>query len=81
MNKLKEKLETITDTRHEGYVKHPLVNILIIVMCATLCGIDSLCGIVQYADEKKSFFEKHFKINKIPSKPTFCRVLRMISGE
>lgn len=81
MEELKEKLSKITDKRSVGYVKHPLVNILIIVMCATLCGLDSLCEIFGYANEKKKMLKKYFGINKIPSKPTLSRVLNIIDGD
>lgn len=56
MEKLKQKLSEIEDKRHQGYVKHSLVNILIIVMCATLCGLDELCEIVTFAKSKEDFF-------------------------
>lgn len=81
MEELEEKLSGIGDFRNKGYVKRPLINILIIVMCATMCGLDSLCQIVEYANNKKEFLKIYFGINEIPSKTTFCRVLKMINGD
>lgn len=80
MEKIREKLGKIEDTRHQGYIEHKLVDILIIIMCAVLCGIDELGEIVGYARNKREFLEKSFGITKIPSKPTFSRILNMIDG-
>lgn len=72
--------EIIEDPRHQGYVKHKLCDILVIVMCAVLCGLDELCSIVTFAENKASFFKERFGIEKIPSKPTMSRVLGSIDG-
>ena len=71
----------IEDPRHQGYVKHKLEDILVIVMCAVLSGVDELGTIMTYAENKAEFFKKHFGIEKIPSKPTVSRVLSMVNGE
>ena len=71
----------IEDPRHQGYVKHKLSDILVIVMCAVLCGLDELCDIKTFADNKSEFLREEFGIEKIPSKPTMSRVLSMIDGE
>ena len=71
----------IEDPRHPGYVKHKLGDILTIVMCAVLCGMDKLCDIIAFAQNKTDFFKTHFTIEDIPSKPTFSRVLAAIDGQ
>lgn len=71
----------IEDPRHQGYVKHNLSDILIIVMCSVLCGMTKLCEITAFAENKADFFKKHFAINSIPSKPTFSRILSLIDGQ
>ena len=38
-------------------------------MCAVLCGLDELCDIKTFADNKAEFFKEEFGIEKIPSKP------------
>lgn len=80
MDKIRAKFSIIEDFRHQGYVEHKLVDILIIIMCTVLCGIGELCEIVKYAENKREFLKNTFGIDKIPSKPTFCRVLNMIDG-
>lgn len=81
MDKIKEKFSSICDTRHQSYVEHKLSDILVITMCAVLCGIDSLNGIISYAENKKEFLENKFGITKIPSKATLSRVLNMVDAE
>jgi predicted transposase YbfD/YdcC len=50
-------------------------------MCAILCGIDQLEGIVSYGKNKANFLKETFGIKKIPSKPTLSRILSMIDPE
>ncbi len=80
MDKIKEKFSSICDTRHQSYVEHKLSDILVITMCAVLCGIDSLNGIISYAENKKEFLENKFGITKIPSKPTLSCILNMVDA-
>ncbi len=42
MEELREKMSEIEDPRHPGYMKYPLVDILIIVMCGVLSGLEIL---------------------------------------
>ena len=45
MNKIRAKFSIIEDFRHQGYVEHKLVDILIIIMCTVLCGIFELWSV------------------------------------
>lgn len=74
-------MSEIKDYRHPSYVKYPLADILIIVMCAVLCGLDTLEDLVIYAKSRKEFLAKEFGIEEIPSKATFGRVLSAVSGK
>ncbi|MCI9529367.1 MAG: transposase family protein [Angelakisella sp.] len=53
-------------------------DILIIVICTVLCGLDMLGDLVIYARNKKEFLTKEFGIEEIPSKATFARVLSIL---
>jgi predicted transposase YbfD/YdcC len=75
------KFEVIEDHRHQGYIEHKLCDVLTIVMCAVLCGFDQLADIVMYAENKAGVFLSAFGIDRIPSKPTFSRILNAIDGE
>ena len=72
---------TIEDPRHQGYVRHSLADILTMVMCSVMCGMSKLCEIVAFSENKADFFKRHFNIDKIPSKPTFSRVLSLVDGQ
>lgn len=81
MEEIRARMEEIEDTRHPSYVKYSLADILIIVMCAVLCGLDTLGDLVVYAKSKEEFLAKEFGIEGIPSKATFARVLSTVSGK
>ena len=71
----------IEDPRHASYVKHALADILIIIMCGVLCGLDTLGDLVVYAKSAGDFLRETFGIENIPSKATFGRVLSMVDGK
>ena len=78
---MQEKFAVIEDPRQQGYVKHKLCDILTMVMCAVICGLDELGTVVTYIRNRAAFFNENFGIPSVPSKATFSRVLRMIDGE
>jgi predicted transposase YbfD/YdcC len=71
----------LEDTRYHGFVEHKLVDVLILVMCGTLCGLDEPESIVEYGNEKKTMLQEMFQIELIPSLSTLTRVLNMVDGE
>lgn len=81
MEEIRARISEIEDQRHQSYVKYPLADILIIVMCAVLCGLDTLEDLVIFAKTKKDFLAKEFGIKGIPSKATFARVLSIVNGK
>ena len=82
---LREKFEKffieIEDTRCQCDVTHNLVDVLIIVMCSVLGGLDKLSDIVTYGKEKGDFLKKNFGMVNHPSKSASSRVMNMIDGE
>lgn len=78
---MEDYFAVIEDPRHQGYVKYKLSHILYIVMCAVLCGMDKLCDIMIFAENREEFLKEHLGIESIPSKPTISRVLSMIDGQ
>ena len=81
MEEIKELFETIEDKRHQGYVKHKLSEILIMVMGAVICGITELADMMVYFEKKAGFYKEKFGIEKYPSKPTISRILNLIDGD
>ena len=69
----------IEDKRCQPDVKHPLIDVLKLVMIAILCGIDEFEQIVDYGKRKIEFLREEFNIEKIPSKSTLTRVFAMLN--
>lgn len=69
----------IEDTRCQVNVKHKLVDVLKLVMIASLCGMDELEKIVDYGKNKLDFLKREYEIEMIPSKSTLTRIFCMIS--
>lgn len=78
---IRDKFGCINDLRHQGYIEHKLSDVLIIVMCAVLCGLDELGDILLFAQNRLKLLTELFGIEKIPSKPTLSRILSMVDGE
>ena len=71
----------IEDTRCQGYVDHKLTDVLILVMCGIISGLDELQDIVTYGKSDIRFFTETFGIDKIPSKSTLTRIMNLVDGE
>ena len=56
MDEIRARISTISDPRHASYIKHQLSDILLIIMCGVLSGLDTLGDLALYANEKQDFF-------------------------
>ena len=56
MERIKILFETIEDTRHQGYEKQKLSEILIMVTGAVVCGITGLADMMVYVGWAYSCF-------------------------
>jgi predicted transposase YbfD/YdcC len=81
MDYIRGKFVEIEDSRHSCYITHNLSDILIIVMCAVMCGLDGLAELTVFAEKRAGFFKSKFGIMEVPSKPTFSRILNMLDGD
>lgn len=81
MEAVRERISEIEDPRHPSYVKYSLADILIIVMCGVLSGLDTLGDLVIYAKSQKEFLSKELGIENIPSKATFARVMSIVDSK
>ena len=52
MEEIREQMSAIEGPRHQSYVKYPLADILIIIMCAVLSGLDTLGDLAIYAKKE-----------------------------
>jgi len=71
--------EDIEDPRMDRTKKHSLMDILVISICAILCGADDFSSIEEFCKARESWFKSFLKLpNGIPSHDTFGRVFSLL---
>ena len=78
---VRDEFDVIFDGRYQGYIEISLTDILIVVMCAVMCGWTRYEDIELYGREKFEFLHEAFGVEKVPSDSTICRALQSVSGE
>lgn len=79
---LVEHFSRIEDTRDPRGRRHNLQSIIVIAVCAVLCGANSFEGIADYAEHKVEWFEKFLDLSHgYPSADTFIRIFTLIKPE
>ena len=74
-----DHFSSITDFRQSGKIKHPLVNIVTITLCATLCGADDWDAIEDYGYAKFEWLSSFFDMSSgVPSHDTISRVFSLL---
>ncbi len=74
--------EIIDDPRVDYLVDHPLIEIIIIAICAVICGADDWVAIETWGRTKHDWLKSFLELEKgIPSHYTFRRVFAMIDPE
>jgi hypothetical protein len=53
-DRLNKNFATVEDPRFKPFVEIPLYDILVLVTCAALCGLERICQIVEYGKEIRS---------------------------
>lgn len=72
-------LSQIPDPRIDRSKKHPLINILIIALCAVIAGAECFTEIEDFALDREDLFREILDIpNGIPSHDTFARVFALM---
>ena len=72
----------LEDPRIERNKLHPLLNILVIAICAVICGAENWVDVAMYGEMKKAWLAQYLDLtNGIPSHDTFGRVFRRIKAE
>lgn len=72
---LTEHFSSLTDPRVERTRLHPLQSILVIALCAVICGAEDWDSVTQYGRLKQAWFEEWLDLpHGIPSHDTFGRV-------
>jgi predicted transposase YbfD/YdcC len=69
----------LEDPRTGNAGKHDLIEILVIALCAVMCGGETACDMAMFAREKQPFLREFLKLeNGPPSHDTFSRVFRLL---
>ena len=76
---LVEHFSSITDPRIDRTKRHKLIDILVIAICATICGADGWEEFELFGQAKHEWFKSFLELpNGIPSDDTFRRVFSRI---
>jgi predicted transposase YbfD/YdcC len=76
---LLEHFADLTDPRVERTKLHQLLDVLVIALCATICGAEGWEDFAEFGKAKQAWFETFLELpNGIPSPDTFRRVLQRL---
>lgn len=74
-----EHLKKITDPRREITKRHKLIDILVIAICATICGAEAWTEMEEFGEAKEEWLRTFLELpNGIPSHDTFRRVFMRV---
>lgn len=74
-----EHLEKISDPRREITKRHQLIDILVIAVCATVCGAEAWTEMEEFGEAKEQWLRTFLELpNGIPSHDTFRRVFMRV---
>lgn len=77
-----EHFASLKDPRIQLKTRHKLIDIVIITICAVICGADDWTEVVDYAKAKKDWLKKFLALpHGIPSHDTFGRVFSLLRPE
>jgi predicted transposase YbfD/YdcC len=76
--KLHDHFTELADPRRRK-VTYPLINIVVIAVCAVICGADDFVAIAEFGEKKREWFAKFLDLqNGIPSHDRFNAVVAAI---
>ena len=71
----------LADPRIDRRKLHPLLNIIVIAICAVICGAENWVDVENYGKLKKAWLGQFLDLsNGIPSHDTFGRVFRLLEA-
>jgi predicted transposase YbfD/YdcC len=71
----------LPDPRVQGRCDHKLIDIVLIAVCAVLCGAESWSEVEEFGQSKASWLKQYLELPAgIPSHDTFSRVFRLIDA-
>jgi len=78
---IKSHFEMLTDPRRKEPT-YPLINIITIALCATICGADDFVAMAAWANEKRTWLGKFLDLSAgIPSHDRFNAIFRQLKPD
>jgi len=79
---LTEYFADLDDPRREGSVDYPLDEIIILTICAVICGADGCTSVARFGEAKKDWLGQFLELeNGIPSHDTIGRFFGLLDPE
>jgi predicted transposase YbfD/YdcC len=79
---IKTYFSELTDPRVMRTQRHKLIDILVIAICAVICGGDDYVAMEDFGKAKENWLRQYLELpNGIPSHDTFWRVFRALDSE
>lgn len=76
---LLEHFQELADPRIDRHKEHKLIDILVIAICAILCGANDWVAVETFGKAKREWFERFLaREYGIPSHETFGRVFALV---
>ena len=77
--KLQAHFASLTDPRRRK-ITHPLINFIVIAICAVICGADDFVAIADFGRKKRKWFRRILDLqNGIPSHDRLNAIFAMLS--
>ena len=78
----KEHFGDLPDPRIDRTKHHKLIDIVVIAICAVICGADDWVEVAMFGEAKEAWFRTFLELpNGIPSHDTFTRVFARLDPE
>jgi hypothetical protein len=80
--KISEHFEKVSDPRIENATRHKLIDIIVIAVCAVICGADGWSDVALYGRTKRKWLQEFLELpHGIPSHDTFGRIFAKLDPE
>src|SRR5215469_12176511 len=78
---LEECFGDLPDPRVEGRCDHKLIEVILVAVCAVLCGAENWSQVEEYGNDKVDWLKQYLELaGGIPSHDTFGRVFRLLDA-
>ena len=77
---IEDNFSGIKDPRNNNWLKkHVLLDVIVMSLCAVICGADDWSSIARFSESKEAWFKKFLSLSGgVPSHDTFRRIFCLI---